>query len=219
MTENKPSPFDSIKVPDPNSVFGRIVSRLRGYHPTQTELESFQGAVRTIVYSTVGAMTIAGYAANRYASSRRWTPFQRLITSASGSMVGFWAGSAISSTMVSKTVLSMEDSYIAKVVKEEVAISKGLIVRDSSNSAANAEQAVGELVWKATNSTSTEREALPKSISPVARVGAVADGVKQFEEYEKELWDLSPQTAATKPAPSGLSGNQRKYNQYGDVIE
>ncbi|KAJ3023055.1 UNVERIFIED_CONTAM: hypothetical protein HDU68_008818 [Siphonaria sp. JEL0065] len=131
---------------------------------------------------------------------------------AGGSMVGFWLGSAVSSSVVAKDILAMDGSYIARVVKEEVARSKGLSVPEVVGDGGNV-----DVVWTAANAGSTP----PKSVEPVKRVGAVVDGVKQFEEFEKEFqWGLGgEEVPARQVVPvKGVSG-QRRYNQYGDVLE
>ncbi|KAJ3282639.1 hypothetical protein HDU79_009776 [Rhizoclosmatium sp. JEL0117] len=202
QTVGKPSPFDKVIVSDPNSVYGRIITRLRGYYPTKPEVDAFESAVRTIVYSTVGTMTVAGFIADRYARSRRWTRIQGVVTAAGGSMIGFWAGASVSSSYAAKKVLAMDDSFIARVVREESARGKnGLAIVLGEEGSGGAASGQGQ-VRKAPLSPS---------------FGQNGDAVKAFEDYEKELdGDIVERVSVTRDH-GGIK--QRKYNQYGDVIE
>ncbi|KAI8608804.1 hypothetical protein BC830DRAFT_1153723 [Chytriomyces sp. MP71] len=202
----RPSPFDSIKITDPSSTFGRIVTRLRGYHPTQQETDAFRGAARNVVYTTLGVMGVCGFAGSRFAAYKKWTPFQRFVMATGGSMIGFWIGSSISTTQAAKTVLNMQGSYIAKVVREEAFREEGIPVSPSEFRVDDGRSTPSPPIQP---SLSTRPEWAKKAAQATQEKSG---SIKEYEDFEDELWK--------EPAPEkAASGKPRRYNQYGDVEE
>ncbi|KAJ3240880.1 hypothetical protein HDU78_002082 [Chytriomyces hyalinus] len=205
------NPFDNIQVKDANSLFGRIVTRLKGYTPTHNEVDSFKRAARTVVYGTVGSVLVGGYAGFRYARFKKWTSFQRFITISAGSSIGLWVGSSISTSMAAKSVLELQDSHIAKVLREEALREKGLVVEE-----------VIDLTVKPDEGFHPDINDNHKdAIEPIARPGwakasaAPRQVISMGDEFEDELWKDLPGSPKTDSA----SLHQRRYNQFGEVVE
>ncbi|KAJ3238583.1 hypothetical protein HDU81_007503 [Chytriomyces hyalinus] len=211
MQQNNKNPFDNIQVKDANSLFGRIVTRLRGYTPTHNEMDSFKRAARTVVYGTVGSVLVGGYAGFRYARFKKWTSFQRFITISAGSTIGLWAGSAVSTSMAAKSVLELQDSHIAKVLREEALREKGLVVEEVIDPTVKPDEGFHPDV----------KENHEDVAGPVARPGwaktsaTPREVVSMGDEFEDELWKDLP----VPPKPASASSYQRRYNQFGEVVE
>ncbi|KAI8834238.1 hypothetical protein BJ741DRAFT_610388 [Chytriomyces cf. hyalinus JEL632] len=205
------NPFDSIPVKDANSLFGRIVTRLKGYTPTHNEVESFKRAARTVVYGTVGSVLVGGYAGFKYARFKKWASFQRFITISAGSSIGLWVGSSISTSMAAKSVLELQDSHIAKVLREEALREKGLVVEEVIDLTVKPDEGFHPDVNDNHND----------AIEPVAGPGwakasaAPRQVVSMGDEFEDELWKDLPGS----PKPDSASLHRRRYNQFGEVVE
>ncbi|KAJ3201199.1 hypothetical protein HDU82_008289 [Entophlyctis luteolus] len=172
---------------------GRIIERLKGYEPTVRERTLFKQALRAFAYPIILCSTIGGYAGLRFARAKKWTASQyRVATAFSGGLLGSWVGAAAGGRWAASIVRNNEESHIAKVIREEVARERGEII----DAPEDRKEAPSLHPLKNASTVDSSRNPLP------------LEHENLFDDGD-EVWKLP---AKEKP-------QQRRYNQYGDIVE
>jgi hypothetical protein len=120
-TPLKQSPFDLVKVQDPNNIYGRIVIRLRGYYPTHQETEAMMQGVRTMCGYLLAGASLGALSGTLVARRMKKSSFgvQAMVGVGCG-LTGSYLGTVEGARQAARTVLNLPGSTIATVIREEM---------------------------------------------------------------------------------------------------
>ncbi|KAJ3416398.1 hypothetical protein HDV05_001966 [Chytridiales sp. JEL 0842] len=201
MPPERPSPFDAIQVRDPDSLLGRITNRLKGYHPSPTEMQAMStGARQVITYTFTGVFVgsmLGTFISRRFLRPRGSSFGMQTAVAVGLGLGGAYVGAAKGGQVAAVTVMSVPGSTFATVVKEECAEEKRRMLGGTLGSS------TGPL-WDIVIPETTEKPEGPAAWG--------SRGAK-----EEVIWGPSDQAGMDR-TPSAPASRKRT-NQWGDPIE
>ncbi|KAJ3285416.1 hypothetical protein HK104_009511 [Borealophlyctis nickersoniae] len=118
--QQKPGIFDNIVIDERmmNSPYGRVLVRLKGYHLSERERETFLRAGQKCALYAFGGLFAGVWMGGAVGRWRRWNRLPKFGAQVGGGVFGFYVGAFTGTTAAAREIFSMTDSELVRRIQE-----------------------------------------------------------------------------------------------------